>query len=159
MVTIVYEPWREIVIHEATRFSLDDLVRRRTLGVEAGALSKQLLWAEGVLFTYNIMPVTTDTVKEQMQGRIHWSSVQFALMPEAELKEFIIIKETNVKVPVINVNNSPTFRTVANWLKEHAEAARARSLRRHMEPSNYLRSDEIRLSYFEVSGNLRPVDI
>jgi len=43
----------------------------------------------------------------------------FAIMPE--LKEVIVIKETSVKVPVLNVTNNPILRTVATWLKEHAK--------------------------------------
>jgi len=119
LVRVVYAPWEEIVIHEPVKHSLDDLVNMQTLGVEPGALGRNLVWAEGVAFTHEGMPPTTDVIKEQLQGRVHWSSVRFALMPE--YKDVIVIKETNVKVPIINVSNNPILKTAATWLKEHAE--------------------------------------
>jgi len=119
LVRVVYAPWEEIVIHESIKHSLDDLVKMQTLGVQPGALGRNLLWAEGVAFVHEGMPPTTDVIKEQLQGRVHWSSVRFALMLKHE--DMIVIKETNVKVPIINVSNNPILRTAALWLREHAE--------------------------------------
>jgi len=117
MVKVAYAPWEEIVIHEATKYSPDNLVKLQTLGIQAGALGHHLLWAEGVAFVQAPMPPTDDVIKEQLQGRIHWSGVGFAIMPE--FKEVIVIKEG--RVPVVSVSNNPILRTVATWLKEHAE--------------------------------------
>jgi len=119
LVRVVYAAWEEIVIHESIKHSLDDLVKMQTLGVQPGALGRNLLWGEGVAFVHEGMPPTTDVIKEQLQGRVHWSSVRFALMPEHQ--DMIVIKETNVKVPIINVSNNPILRTAALWLREHAE--------------------------------------
>jgi len=119
LVRVVYAPWEEIVIHEAIKHSLDDLGNMQTLGVQPGALSRNLLWAEGVVFIHEDMPPTAGVVREQLQGRIHWSSVRFAPMPKH--RDVIVIKETNVKVPMIDVNNNPILRTAASWIKEHAE--------------------------------------
>ena len=119
LVRVVYAAWEEIVIHESIKHSLDDLVKMQTLGVQPGALGRNLLWGEGVAFVHEGMPPTTDVIKEQLQGRVHWSSVRFALMLEHQ--DMIVIKETNVKVPIINVSNNPILRTAALWLREHAE--------------------------------------
>lgn len=119
MVEVVYAPWEKIVIHEAIKHSLQDLVNMQTLGVQPGTLGRPLLWAEGVAFDHDGIPPTDDIIKEQLQGRLHWSSVTFAIMPE--YKEVIVIKETNIRMPVINVGNNPILRSTATWLKEHAE--------------------------------------
>jgi hypothetical protein len=119
MVQVVYAPWKEIVIHEAMKHLLQDLVNLQTLGVQPGGLGNPLLWAEGVAFVHQGMPPTDDIIKEQMQGRVHWSNVRFAVMPEYQ--DAIVIKETNMKIPVINVENNPILRAGATWLKEHAE--------------------------------------
>ena len=38
-----------------------------------------------------------------------------------EFKEVIVIKETNVKVPIIEVSAHPIYKTVSRWLRERKE--------------------------------------
>ena len=87
--------------------------------MEPGGLGEPLLWAEGIVFSSSTMLETKDVIKEKLEGVAHWSSVEWALMPE--FKEVIIIKETNVKVPILNVSAHPIYKTVSKWLKEHKE--------------------------------------
>ncbi|MCK4320519.1 hypothetical protein KAW11_02790 [Candidatus Bathyarchaeota archaeon] len=119
MVEVVYQPWKKIVIHEIVKYALDDLVKLQSLGVEPGGLGDPLLWVGGIVFSSSTMLETKDVIKEKLEGSVHWSSVEWALMPE--FKEVIIIKETNVKVPIINVSAHPIYKTVSKWLKEHKE--------------------------------------
>ena len=119
MVKVVYQPWEKIVIHEIVKYALDALVTLQSLGVEPGGLGEPLLWAEGIVFSSSTMLETKDVIKEKLEGVAHWSSVEWALMPE--FKEVIIIKETNVKVPILNVSAHPIYKTVSKWLKEHKE--------------------------------------
>jgi len=119
MVEVVYQPWKKIVIHEIVKYTLDDLVKLQSLGVEPGGLADALLWAGGIVFSSSTMFETKDVIKEKLEGVVHWSSVEWALMPE--YKEVIIIKETNVKIPIINVSAHPIYTAVSEWLKEHKE--------------------------------------
>ena len=119
MVKVVYQPWEKIVIHEIVKYALDALVKLQSLGVEPGGLGEPLLWAEGIVFSSSTMLETKDVIKEKLEGVAHWSSVEWALMPE--FKEVIIIKETNVKVPILNVSAHPIYKTVSKWLKAHKE--------------------------------------
>ena len=119
MVEVVYQPWKKIVIHEIIKYTLDDLVKLQSLGVEPGGLADALLWAGGIVFSSSTMFETKDVIKEKLEGVVHWSSVEWALMPE--YKEVIIIKETNVKIPIINVSAHPIYTAVSEWLKEHKE--------------------------------------
>lgn len=119
MVQVDYQPWEKIVVHEIIKYSLDDLIKLHSLGVEPGGLAEPLLWADGIAFSKSTLVETKDVIKEKLEGVVHWSSVEWALMPE--FKEVIVIKETNVKVPVINVSTHPTYKTVSKWLKEHKE--------------------------------------
>jgi len=120
MVKVVYQPWEKIVIHEIVKYALDDLVKLQSLGVEPGGLADPLLWAGGIVFSSTTMLDTKDVIKEKLEGVVHWSSVEWAPMPE--FKEVIIIKETNVKIPVINVSTHSIYKTVSKWLKEHKES-------------------------------------
>ena len=115
---IAYAPIEEIVLHEATFFSLDDLVALQSFGVEPGGLARHLEWAEGVVFTYDTLAATPEVVKDHLQGKHHWVNLCFALMPIYQ--NIILVKETNIKVPIINVSNNRDLRAVAGWLKEHA---------------------------------------
>ena len=119
LIEVVYQPWKKIVIHEIVDYALDDLVRLQSLGVEPGGLGDPLLWVEGIVFSSSTMLETKDVVKEKMEGIVHWSSVEWARMPE--FKEVIVIKETNVKVLIIDVTAHPIYRTVSKWLKEQKE--------------------------------------
>ena len=119
LVEVVYQPWNKIVIHEIVDYSLDDLVRLQSLGVEPGGLGDPLLWAEGIVFSSSTMLETKDVVKEKLEGIVHWSSVEWARMPE--FKQVIVIKETNVRVLIINVSAHPIYKTVSKWLKEQKQ--------------------------------------
>ncbi|MCP8307473.1 MAG: hypothetical protein H3Z53_07340 [archaeon] len=115
MVKVIYAPWEEVIIHELIQYSLEDLVKIRSLGTPPGGLSRNLLWAEGIAFIHSTMPPTPDVIKEQLQHKIHLSAVEFAPMPK--FNDYVLIKETNVRVPIINVGNNPILKTVAEWLR------------------------------------------
>lgn len=119
MVEIVYEPWKRIVIHEIVRYALNNLIKVQSLGVEPGGLAEPLLWADGIVFSRSTILETKEVIKEKIEGVVHWSSVEWAIM--SEFKEVIVIKETNVKVPIIDVSAHPIYRTVSKWLREHKE--------------------------------------
>jgi hypothetical protein len=117
MVDIVYEPWKKIVIHEIVRYALDKLIKVQSLGVEPGGLVEPLLWADGVVFSRSTIIETEEVVKEKIEGVVHWSSVEWAAL--SEYREVIVIKETNVKVPIIDVSAHPIYKAVSKWLREH----------------------------------------
>lgn len=92
----------------------------RSVGVPTGGLGKPLLWAEGVVFTRVQMPSSPDMVKENLEGRIHFSGIEWALMPQ--FQRFVEIKETKVRIPIINVSANAIFSEVAKWLKQSAKS-------------------------------------
>ena len=116
MVKVTFKPWDEIIIHEAIQHSIDDLVKLFSVGVPLGGLGQPLLWANGIAFNHAGMPPTEDVIKEQLEGKVHWSSVRFAPMPQ--YKDSIIIKETNVRIPIIDVSNNPILKTAAEWMSQ-----------------------------------------
>jgi len=119
LVKVSFKPWEEVVIHESIQYSLANLVTILSLGVPPGGLGGRLLWAQGVAFSHSAMPATTDIIKENLQGRVHWASVEWALMPE--FKPFIEIPQTKVRIPVLNVSTNETLSDVASALERTAE--------------------------------------
>ena len=116
MVKITYEPFKEVVIKEFTRYEkIEDLIFWFAQ-LRAGGLPVSLNWANGVVFTHS--PLTSDTkelVNEFLNGRIYWTNVSFAIMPK--YKPVIETKE-RVQVPIINVSSNPIFVQAIEWLKQ-----------------------------------------
>lgn len=79
----------------------------------------RLLWSEGVAFSHAPMAPTNEVTKETLQGRIHWTSVEWALMPE--FKPFIEISQTKVKIPILNISANEILSEVAKALKKSAK--------------------------------------
>jgi hypothetical protein len=119
LVKVTFKPWEEVIIHEEINYSLEDFVKHDSLGVQPGGLAAPINWAEGIAFQHVGMPPTDEIVREQLQGKIHWNLIRWALMPE--YKDVIPIKDINAKVPVINVTANKILCEVARALKEKAK--------------------------------------
>ncbi|MGF3522659.1 MAG: hypothetical protein ACQXXJ_06140 [Candidatus Bathyarchaeia archaeon] len=115
-VTIKYEPFKEIVIMEQTRFRNPDDIARFTSVIAGGKLAG-LYWAEGVVFLYFPLPPSNAAVARMLieNGKVFWTFVGYALMPKYE--PTIETKEKMI-VPVIDISANPLLRKVAQWLKE-----------------------------------------
>jgi len=116
LVKITFKPWEEVIIHDSNHYSLEDLLKIHSMGVQPGGLARPLSWAEGVVFQPVPMPPSDDIVKEQLQGKIHWIGVTWALMPE--YKNVIMIQDINAKIPIVNVSATAVLCEVAKALKE-----------------------------------------
>ncbi len=115
MVTVSYEPRKQLIIHEYTKYdSIDELVGSLVIGAPPGAIAGPLQWAEGVAMKFNIMPLNCEPViKELLEGRIHWDHVSFAPHDKC-----IPVTINNVTMMMVNVTNNPTFASVAKFIKE-----------------------------------------
>lgn len=115
-VSVSYEPFKEIVIMEKTRFNSPEEIARFTSVIAGGKLAG-LYWADGVVFLY--FPLTasnTVIAKELLEKRkVYWTYVGFAPMPK-----YIQIIETKEKmiVPVVDISADSTLKSVAQWLKD-----------------------------------------
>ncbi len=115
-ITIKYEPFREIVIMEQTRFPTPDAMARFTSVIAGGKLAG-LYWAEGVVFLYFPLPPSNAAVARMLieGGKVFWTFVGYSLMPKYE--PTIETKEKMI-VPVIDISANAMLRKVAQWLKE-----------------------------------------
>jgi hypothetical protein len=115
MVKITIKPWEEVIIHETIQHSLEDLVKLTMIGVQPGGLAAPLLWAEGIVFRNAPMPPTNAISKEMLENKVHWVSVEWAIMPKYQ--QVILINEINAKIPIINVSSTAILCDVAKALK------------------------------------------
>ena len=114
MVEIVCSPPKQLVILECTQYpSIEALSKTIATLIRVGQ-PLVLKWAEGVTFAYTFLPPATDSLmKEFLEGRIYWTDVVFALMPEYEFS----IKVGTLDIPVIDVSPNPILREAAKWMK------------------------------------------
>lgn len=115
-VTIRYEPFKEIVIMEQTRFATPDDMARFTSVIAGGKLAG-LYWAEGVVFLYFPLPPSNAAVARMLieSGKVYWTFVGYALMPKYQAT--IETKEKMI-VPVIDISPNLLLKRVTQWLKE-----------------------------------------
>jgi hypothetical protein len=117
---IKYEPFKEIIIMEYTKFQTPDLLAR-FLNVAAGGKPTGVYWADGVAFFYYPISTSTDIATKALieEKRVYWAFVSYAIMPE--YRPIIETKE-KIMVPVIDMSPSPMFQKVAKWLKNRSQA-------------------------------------
>lgn len=118
MVRVVFKPWEELIIHEAEMRSLDELVKLQIMGAQPGSLVPGLNWVDGIVFTFMAM-TGSEAIKEQLQGKVHWTYLTFALMQTYQ-KE-ILVKEGNIRIPIIDRSNVEIFKEVVKWIRQQFE--------------------------------------
>jgi len=116
---ITFEPFKEIVIKEYTKFEkLQDLVyafaQLRAVGQPVS-----LNWAKGIVFTHSVMPPdTSELVAEDfLKGKLYIISVNFALMDKYEPSITYKSPQGEIAVPIINVSSSSLLSELTKWLK------------------------------------------
>lgn len=114
MVEFVCNPPKKVIVLECTEYpSLEAFSKVLATFMQTGS-SVVLRWAEGVAFLYTYLHPTTDgLMKEFLEGRVYWSDVIFASMPEYRP----IIKVGTIDIPVIDVTPNRVLREAANWMK------------------------------------------
>ena len=115
-VIVKYEPFKEIVIMEKTRFSTPEEIARFTSVIAGGKLAG-LYWVDGVVFFYFPLPASNQAVARALleSNRVYWTFVGFALMPKYE--PTIETKEKMI-IPIVDISADSVLKAVALWLKE-----------------------------------------
>ena len=115
-VTIKYEPFKEVVVMECTKFPTPDDLARFT-NIIAGGKMAGLYWTDDVAFLYFPLSINTELTAKALieEGKVYWAFLSYALMPE--FKSIIETKE-KIQVPILNMSTNPLFQRVAAWLKK-----------------------------------------
>jgi len=114
---IVCRSPKELVILECTRYPSVEALSRIVAVIMSSGESVILKWAEGVVFSYSpISPSTDLLVDEYVKGRIFWSDVVYAIMPDYKQS----IRVGTMDIPVIDVSPNPLLSEAAKWMKTHS---------------------------------------
>ncbi len=115
-INVSYEPFKEIVIMEKTRFNTPEDIARFTSVIAGGKLAG-LYWVEGIVFLYFPLTASTTAVAKELleKHKVYWTFVGYAPMPK-----YIQTIETKEKmiVPVVDISSDPILKEVALWLRK-----------------------------------------
>jgi len=82
---IIIEPWNQLVIHEVLELRFEDWLTQIIASARsAGGGIPTIFWARGVSFHFATFPDTDAIVQEKLKGRIHYSSITFAIKEKFE---------------------------------------------------------------------------
>jgi len=115
-VSVSFEPFKEIVIMERTRFSTPEKLAR-FVSIIAGGKLAGLYWVDGMVFLYFPLPASSQIVAKELieKGKLYWSFIGYSIMPKfaptIETKEKMII-------PVVDISTDQVLQTIAGWLKK-----------------------------------------
>lgn len=118
MTKITYLPYQEVVIHEIVeqddKLFFEDVVRQ-ALATPAHA-EPTVNWIDGIAFFVYTLPPTEDVVKENLNGRIHYSTVIFT---RTDFQNQVNVKINNqaFSVRLRNANNNAMLVDVVGFLK------------------------------------------
>lgn len=116
---VSYEPFKEIVVMEKTRFGTPEEIARFTSVIAGGKLAG-LYWVDGVVFLYFPLTASTALVAKELleKRRVYWTFVGYSLMPRYQP---VIETKEKMIVPVVEISSDPILKSVAKWLKEQKE--------------------------------------
>jgi hypothetical protein len=118
MVEIVCRAPKQLVILECTQYPSIEALSETIATIIRTGEPIIMKWAEGVTFSYSLLTPTTDSLmKEFLEGRVYWTDVIFALVPEYRST----IRVGTLDIPVIDVSPNPVLREAAKWMKLGAQ--------------------------------------
>ena len=118
MVEFEYQPWKTIIVHEVVKFPLQHFLSTHSLGVQQGGIGRPMVWADGLVFDKGVFRDTDDIINEKLEGKVHWSSLNYAIMEKYQ-SEFKV--EGNIRIPVVDVSDNVVFKKMAVWIKNNFE--------------------------------------
>ena len=114
MVSIKYEPYKEIVVKEHIYYPKPETLASVLAASVSAGHPGVLLWAEGIVFIPAPLPPENDELMRQyLEGRLYWSSVAFASMPVPQPS----VRVHGVEIPIVDISFNSNMKEAAAWLK------------------------------------------
>ncbi len=115
---ITIEPWNQLVIHEVLELKFEDWITQIIASARsAGGGIPTIFWAGGISFHFATFPDTDTIVQEKLKGRIHYSSVTFAIKEKFEKQ---IIREGGA-VNFTDVSHNEIFSKLTEKLRTQSK--------------------------------------
>jgi hypothetical protein len=115
---ITIEPWNQLVIHEVLELRFEDWITQIIASARsAGGGIPTIFWAGGISFHFATFPDTDTIVQEKLKGRIHYSSITFAIKEKFEKQ---IIREGGA-VNFTDVSHNEIFSKLTEKLRSQSK--------------------------------------
>ncbi len=115
---IIIEPWNQLVIHEVLELRFEDWVTQIIASARsAGGGIPTIFWAGGISFHFATFPDTDTIVQEKLKGRIHYSSVTFAIKEKFEKQ---VIREGGA-INFTDVSHNEIFSKLTEKLRSQSK--------------------------------------
>lgn len=118
MVEFEYQPWNKFIVHEVVKYPLEHFLATHSLGIQEGGIGRPLNWSDGIVFEHRTMRPTDDVIREKLEGKVHWSSLNYGILEKFQ-EQFKMPRQ--IKIPVVNLSNNEFFKEMAKWIKETFE--------------------------------------
>jgi len=117
MFEVICQPPKQLIILECTRYPSVEALSKTAAVIISQGESLILKWAEGVVFSYSPVAPSTDLLlDEYVKGRVYWSDVVYAIMPEYKQS----LRVGSLDIPIIDVSPNPLLSEAARWMKKQA---------------------------------------
>ncbi len=117
VVTVRYEPIKEIVIHELVKINnVEEFLNIKTGNIPAGGSGNPARWTDGILYDASGYPPTPEIIKDQLEGIVHFAAVEYTEMKE--FKPYLKNSTSNVILPIVNVSHNVITKEIGQWLKK-----------------------------------------
>ncbi len=122
---ITYTPYQELIVHEIIEQStpgvfFEDIVRLALSGPHQ--VQPSINWIDGIAFFIAPMQPTEEVVRENLAGKIHYSSVLFTRI-EYQPQVAVKIGSQDFTVRLRKAGDNPTLVELAAFLKDFRRPA------------------------------------
>jgi hypothetical protein len=121
MTKFTYKPWSEVVIHEIIESKPEDLfssIVRQTIASSGVGITPSVNWVDGIAFVESQFADSDEVVREKLNGVVHYSSVEFARVPEYRSEVQVNVGGGLYPIRLQKVDTNPIFVELARYLKE-----------------------------------------
>jgi len=118
LVEIEYLPYQKIIVHEARRADIADLLAFVASQIEAqkaGGIGT-INWVDGVAFVIAEFLPSPETISESLKGRVHYAAVTFSETSFQSEKK-VTLNNRDYTIRLMKGENNPNFVALAKFLK------------------------------------------
>ena len=115
LVQIRLEPWKEIIFHDAQQLPLKELLHLQDMSIELAQTVTPMTWSDGVLYSTTPMLDSEELGLEQMEGKVHFSSIFFSFMPNYVKS----VRSGRIDIPILDLSYNTIAKAISSWVKEN----------------------------------------
>lgn len=119
MVEIEYKPIQKIIVHEIMQNSMDEFLDNFVRPVPPNIPPVIARWIDGVVFIFQSYPRSPETMRESLEGTVHWEIVNFTEMNE--YMETLVNPRNQSMIKVIDNSSNTAVSDFIRWLKRQPQ--------------------------------------